>query len=154
MAYYSLGLAETIVPDTGNECRARRTCVFVQTATLPSSFWVGLGLACEGKHSTLINDTPALHKSLKQGAPSTQSRRRRTIWESPAEQPRKSVDIGVATIALDTPLVGSTLAPRDRDEDAARQVARKSVPVVGDCPDFRVGLAERKWDCPLHALSL
>ena len=24
-------------------------------------------------------------------------------------------------------------------------------PPVGDCPDFRGGLAERKWDCPLHA---
>ena len=22
---------------------------------------------------------------------------------------------------------------------------------VGDCPDFRGGFAERKWDCPLHA---
>jgi len=26
--------------------------------------------------------------------------------------------------------------------------------VVGDCPDFRAGIGERKWDCPLHAFRL
>jgi hypothetical protein len=35
-----------------------------------------------------------------------------------------------------------------------RQVPREGIPVVGDCPDFRAGLAERKWDCPLHAFRL
>ncbi|MBL7042186.1 MAG: hypothetical protein ISR77_26355 [Pirellulaceae bacterium] len=34
------------------------------------------------------------------------------------------------------------------------QVPRKDIPVLGDCPDFRAGLAERKWDCPLHAFGL
>jgi hypothetical protein len=37
---------------------------------------------------------------------------------------------------------------------SVRQVARKDVPVVGDCPDFRAGFAKRKWDCPLHAFRL
>ena len=38
--------------------------------------------------------------------------------------------------------------------DAVGQVPREDIPVVGDCPDFRAGLAKRKWDCPLHAFRL
>jgi len=35
-----------------------------------------------------------------------------------------------------------------------RQVPMNSMPMVGDCPDFRAGFAERKWDCPLLASML
>jgi hypothetical protein len=35
-----------------------------------------------------------------------------------------------------------------------RQVTRNDIPVVGDCPDFRGGSAERNWDCPLHTFRL
>jgi hypothetical protein len=38
--------------------------------------------------------------------------------------------------------------------EAVRHVPRTNVPVVGDCPDSRAGLAKRKWDCPLHAFRL
>jgi hypothetical protein len=34
------------------------------------------------------------------------------------------------------------------------QADRNNIPAVGDCPDFRGGIAERKWDCPLHACRL
>ena len=35
--------------------------------------------------------------------------------------------------------------------EAATQAAGNTAPPGGDCPDFRAGFAERKWDCPLHA---